>query len=213
MKFGLIDYGRGNLRSVEKALERVGASVTRIDSPEKWEALAPAAIILPGVGAFGDAMANLRERNLVTPLRDWVKADLPFFGICLGYQLLFESSEESPGVEGLSVIEGRVVRFPSSVKKVPHMGWNQVIPRRFPGNLFPASGTPYFYHVHSYYPVGLEEEHIASETEYDSIKFASGAHRGNLHAFQFHPEKSQENGRKLLQAFVDQVTRKACVPA
>jgi len=206
MNFGMIDYGRGNLRSVEKALERVGASVLRIDSPEKWNALSPAAIILPGVGAFGDAMANLRERNLVAPLRDWIKSDLPFLGICLGYQLLFDSSEESPGVEGLGVLEGTVIRFPASVKKVPHMGWNQVTPRQTPGNLFSSfSGTPYFYHVHSYHPTGLEEEHIACETEYDAIKFASGAIRGNLHAFQFHPEKSQENGRKLLQAFVNQV--------
>lgn len=202
MKVGLIDYGRGNLRSVEKALQRVGAEVVRVT--QSSELTGVDAVVLPGVGSFGDAVRNLEERGLIQPVKSWIQADKPFLGICLGYQLLFESSEESPGVKGLGVFPGAVVRFPATVGKVPHMGWNRVIPRNCPGSLFgELEPEPFFYHVHSYYPARVAESLTACTTEYGGISFSSGLIKGNLHAFQFHPEKSQENGRRLLAAFVE----------
>ncbi|MFZ5806994.1 MAG: imidazole glycerol phosphate synthase subunit HisH [Verrucomicrobiota bacterium] len=199
MKIGLIDYGRGNLRSVEKALERVGAQVQKISSQKEFQNAD--AVVLPGVGAFGDAMRNLQERELVAPILDWLKSGRPFLGICLGFQLLFESSEENPDIQGLSWLKGRVVRFPESVGKVPHIGWNEVSHQK--NGLFGALPNPaFFYHVHSYYPREVEKKWIACETEYGGVRFVSGISSGNTHAMQFHPEKSQENGRKLLEAFV-----------
>ncbi|NJK91713.1 MAG: imidazole glycerol phosphate synthase subunit HisH [Blastochloris sp.] len=201
MNVGLIDYGRGNLRSVEKALQRVGAAVTCLNDPlgiEQQDAL-----VLPGVGSFGDAMLNLQERGLVPALQEWLKSDRPFLGICLGYQLLFESGEESPGISGLGFLPGTVVRFPKNVGKVPHMGWNSVIPAGEKGRAWfqNLDAAPYFYHVHSYYPEQVAEEDVACRTEY-GFPFVSGISRGNVHAFQFHPEKSQENGLKLLSNFM-----------
>jgi imidazole glycerol-phosphate synthase subunit HisH len=199
MKIGLIDYGRGNLRSVEKALERVGAQVKKISSQQEFREID--AVVLPGVGAFGDAMRNLQERELVEPIVDWLKSEQPFLGICLGFQLLFESSEENPGIPGLAWLKGQVVRFSESVGKVPHIGWNEVSHRKT--GLFKNLSDPaFFYHVHSYYSQAVEKKWIACETEYGGVQFVSGISLGNTHAVQFHPEKSQENGRKLLEAFV-----------
>lgn len=213
---GMIDYGRGNLRSVEKALERVGAEVFHICKASDWPSDVQA-IVLPGVGAFGDAMANLEERDLVDPLRDWILAGKPFLGICLGFQLLFSGSEENPGKKGLSVLDGKVVRFPKEVGKVPHMGWNQV---RFTGEgetLMPPIGSegeaPFFYHVHSYYPQGIPSDWVACETTYGGISFASGVCRGKVAAFQFHPEKSQDNGKLLLEGFFRQMGLEAMLCA
>ncbi|MDZ4788507.1 MAG: imidazole glycerol phosphate synthase subunit HisH [Blastochloris sp.] len=200
MKLGLIDYGRGNLRSVEKALQHVGASVQRVGTAEKFAGVD--ALVLPGVGSFGDAMGNLHSRNLVAPLQKWLAQDRPFLGICLGYQLLFESGEESPGVAGLGWLKGKVVRFPDSVGKVPHIGWNTLqIPHQENSILAGLEPNPYFYHVHSYYPEMVDEAMVACRTEY-GISFVSGVSKGNIHAFQFHPEKSQDNGLKLLDNFV-----------
>lgn len=204
MKLGLIDYGRGNLRSVEKALGKSGACVQRVAKAAEFEDMD--GLVLPGVGAFGDAMKNLRQQELAEPILNWVKADRPFLGICLGYQLLFENSVESPGVEGIGFLKGPVIRFPATVGKVPHMGWNEVeIAKRDDSLLTGLSKHPYFYHVHSYYPGGVPEDWLACSTEYGGITFPSGVGKGNVHAFQFHPEKSQADGLKLLAAFVERV--------
>lgn len=200
VKIGLVDYGRGNLRSVEKALQQVGGHVERVDSPERVADFG--ALVLPGVGSFGDAMLNLKSRRLVEPLQEWLASDKPFLGICLGYQLLFEEGEESPGIPGLGWLPGKVIKFPESVGKVPHMGWNTVLPA--PGGNSALAGLgpePYFYHVHSYYPEFVAEEAVACHTTY-GLSFVSGIRRGNVQAFQFHPEKSQANGLRLLQNFV-----------
>ncbi len=203
MKIGLIDYGRGNLRSVEKALQTLGADVRRVACAK--ELVGFDSIVLPGVGAFGDAMCNLSERGLAAPVLDWLKSGKPFLGICLGYQLLFEESEESPGVAGLGWIRGKVRRFPDSVGKVPHMGWNEVGPVNEGKELFQdLPEKPYFYHVHSYYPEPEDKGLAACMTDY-GISFASGICMGNLAAFQFHPEKSQSNGLRLMGNFLKRI--------
>lgn len=201
MNVGLIDYGRGNLRSVEKALERVGARVQRIQNSDFSGV---SAIVLPGVGAFGDAMRNLGERGLVKPIKQWLNEGKPFLGICLGFQLLFERSEENPGVVGLGYLPGEVIRFPETVGKIPHMGWNEV---RWCDDRLKAElpQSAFFYHVHSYYPSSVSPEWKACETEYQDVCFTSGIGKGKVWAFQFHPEKSQENGRKLLAFFMKQL--------
>lgn len=204
MKCGLIDYGRGNLRSVEKALERAGAGVCRVEAGAPWQD--PDLLVLPGVGAFGDAMVNLQERGLVGPIQEWLAAGRPFLGICLGFQLLFSGSEESPGVPGLGWCPGRVVRFNPSAGKIPHMGWNPVEAGPASGSLGPCFGPEaYFYHVHSYYPSGVPEELVAARTDYGGA-FTSGIRKGKVMAFQFHPEKSQDQGEALLAAVMDVVS-------
>ena len=205
MKVGLIDYGRGNLASVEKALQSLSVEVQRVDSPGKFRALD--AVVLPGVGAFGDSMHNLTGRGLVPPVLEWLESGKPFLGICVGFQLLLEGSEESPGVRGLGWIKGMVRRFPDSVGKIPHMGWNEVQPVNQGIELFQnMPGSLYFYHVHSYYPEVADESLIACRTEY-GISFTSGIATGNLAAFQFHPEKSQANGLRLLGNFLAQAAQ------
>jgi len=200
MKLALIDYDRGNLRSVEKALEQIGAEVCTVERGEALQAADPDALVLPGVGAFGDAMKNLDDRGWVDPIRDWIRADRPFLGICLGYQLLFSSSEESPGVEGLGVLKGRVVRFSPGVGVIPHMGWNQVSLNGESDHPLQKAfeGSPYFYHVHSFFPEVSGPVDAECRTDYGK-PFSSGAVKGRLAAFQFHPEKSQEAGLKLLR--------------
>ena len=148
-------------------------------------------------------MINMESRGLVEPLKDWLQADRPFFGICIGYQLLFESSEESPGTPGLGILEGQVGRFPTqSNLKVPHMGWNTATPRQTETPHWKGLGTnPYFYFVHSYFPQPKDPSVIASTTDYGG-EFASAVKRGNLFATQFHPEKSQHTGLQLLKNFV-----------
>ncbi len=202
MKIGLINYGRGNLHSANKALESLGADVELLASGDRFAT--KDVLVLPGVGAFGDAMHNLAERGLVAPIRDWVKAGRPFLGICIGCQLLFDSGEESPGAQGLGLVKGRVVRFPASVGKIPHMGWNNVTPSDAGATLFDGIADGYFYHVHSYYPQVADESLVACWTTYEDVKFASGVISGNLAAVQFHPEKSQANGLRLLGNFLRQ---------
>ena len=201
---GVIDYGGGNIQSVRNALTALKADFIEVNSPQRLHDVS--ALVFPGQGAFGDSMAALHERQLVEPLREWLRADRPFFGICIGYQVLFESSEEQPGVEGLGVFPGRVVKFlPEPGVKIPHMGWNRAEivaadPRPWEG----LGAAPYFYFVHSYYPAPEDPTLVATTTEYGSIRFASGIQRGQVQATQFHPEKSQANGLKLLGNFTAQ---------
>lgn len=201
MKLGIINYGGGNLQSVRNALRCVGTEAEYVDSPQRFAGLD--ALVFPGQGAFGDSMTALRRLDLVGPLRDWIRADRPFFGICIGYQALFESSEENPGVEGLGIFKGRVVRFESLPdRKVPHMGWNRVrLPNPDSLGWDGPERNPFFYFVHSYYPVPEDPAITGGITDY-SGDFVSAIERGNLIATQFHPEKSQSAGLRLLANFV-----------
>lgn len=197
-RVGVVDYGSGNLRSVCKALEAAGASVPLIHSAAQLSTLD--AVVVPGVGSFGDCARNLRETGLWDPLKEWLRAERPYLGICLGYQLLFESSEESPGVEGLGVLAGRVVRFPSGPLKVPHMGWNTLENAR--GPLYAGlAESPAFYFVHSFYPAPADPAVVSATCAYGE-NFAASVSAGSLHATQFHPEKSQASGLALLHNFL-----------
>jgi glutamine amidotransferase len=196
----LVDYGMGNLRSVEKALARAGADV-RIVSDRK-SVLAADALVLPGVGAFGDCMANLEKIGLVEAIREFVATKRPFLGICLGFQTLFESSEEAPGVKGFALFPGTVPRFAVNGLKVPHMGWNELRIRE--GNcplLKDVVDKSYVYFVHSYYCKPKDASVICGTTDY-GIEFCSMLWAGNVFATQFHPEKSQAVGLKMLENFV-----------
>jgi len=200
----IIDYGMGNLRSVQKAFEQVGCQAVVTADP----AVATRAekLVLPGVGAFRDCMRNLTEGGFVAPIRAHIEAGKPFLGICLGLQLLFAESEEFGRHPGLGIIPGKVVRFPDGaqeggdVLKVPHMGWNRISIRR-PAPLY--HGVPdgsFVYFVHSYYVVPDEPAVIATETGYGRI-FCSSIWRDNVMATQFHPEKSQAVGLQMLRNF------------
>jgi len=195
MNVSMIDYGRGNLRSVERALESSGATVTRVEDPASFEKAAT--VILPGVGSFGDAVEGLKQRKLWEPLREWVKADRPFLGICLGYQLLWEEGEEAPGVKGLGLFSGRVGKFQGKGLKIPLIGWSQVRVQDAKRSYF-EGGDRFFYHVHSYRPEFVPAEYLICETEYGGW-FPSGVKKGKVAGFQFHPEKSQEAGISLLK--------------
>jgi len=197
-KLGVIDYGSGNLRSVCKALEAAGSTPTLVTEPSGLDGLD--AIVVPGVGAFAHCAENLRATGLWSPVREWALSGRPYLGICLGYQLLFESSEESPGVEGLGVLKGRVVRFPDAALKVPHMGWNTL--SKTSGPLYKGlSGDVSMYFVHSYYPAPADSSVVSAWSDY-GLSFAAGVSSGALHAVQFHPEKSQSAGLALLRNFL-----------
>jgi imidazole glycerol-phosphate synthase subunit HisH len=202
-KIGVVDYGGGNIQSVRNAMRACDTEFIEIESPERLEEVS--GLVFPGQGAFADSMAALHERKLVEPLRDWLRADRPFFGICIGYQVLFESSEEAPGVEGLGIFPGRVERFPASDGvKIPHMGWNTahiVSPNPAPWD--GLGNDPFFYFVHSFFPVPADPTIIATTTQYAGLEFASSIQRGQIIATQFHPEKSQANGIQLLKNFAD----------
>ena len=196
----IIDYDAGNIKSVEKALQYLGeeAVITR----DAGEILMADKVILPGVGAFGDAMEKLNRYGLVPVIHEVVEKGIPFLGICLGLQLMFESSEEAPGVEGLGLLKGKIVRIPEGDGlKVPHMGWNSL---SFPkeGRLF--AGIPensYVYFVHSYY-LQAEEDIVTATAEYGATIHAS-VEKGNVFACQFHPEKSSHTGLTILKNFVE----------
>ena len=160
--------------------------------------------MLPGVGSFGDCMAQLRDRRLLSLVRDWLAAGKPYLGICFGYQILFDSSEESPGVAGLGMVRGHVRRFRQTPGlKIPHMGWNSAIPRHPDSPLWSGlGGEPYFYYVHSYFPVPEDAAVIAAETGYGDDSFAAAIEMPNLFACQFHPEKSQDAGLRLIRNFL-----------
>jgi glutamine amidotransferase len=195
----IIDYGMGNLRSVQKGLERVGfaAEVTR--DPERITAAV--GVVLPGVGAFGACMGNLRGYGLVETVRHVITRGTPFLGICLGMQLLFEESEEFGPVPGLGIFPGRVVRFPESeMLKVPHMGWNQIRKHQDAPHLQGIEDGAFVYFVHSYYVVPDDPSLTATSTEY-GFEFASAVARDNVFATQYHPEKSQRVGLQILANF------------
>jgi imidazole glycerol-phosphate synthase subunit HisH len=197
----IIDYEMGNLRSVQKAFERVGHTATVTSDPA---VLADAEkIVLPGVGAFRDAIAALQERKLVEPIHQAIASGKPFLGICLGLQLLFDKSYEDGEYEGLGVIPGEVLRFKVPAEfKVPHMGWNQLTFRQRPAIFAGVDEGEYFYFVHSYYVAPSDQSMIATETDY-SRPFCSSVSRDNLFAVQFHPEKSQAAGLRLLKNFAE----------
>lgn len=199
----IIDYGMGNLRSVEKAFAYLGHEAVVSDDPGLMREAAGA--VLPGVGSFGDAMRELDQRGFINPVRDMVREGRPLLGICLGYQLLFESSQEAPGMKGLSVLAGKAVRFPAGVK-VPHMGWNDARIRKAHPILAGVGDGSFFYFVHSYYVMLDDQEDALTTTEY-GVTFASGAARDNLVAFQFHPEKSSKTGLRILDNFAGMCTR------
>lgn len=203
----IVDYGMGNLRSVQKAFERLGwpAVVTR--EPREIER-APG-VVLPGVGAFGACMRNLEAYGLVEPVRRVLGAARPFLGICLGMQLLFEDSEEFGPVAGLGVLPGRVRRFPADPeRKVPHMGWNQLEIRRPHPALEGITDGAYVYFVHSYFVEADDVRDVATTTAY-GVDFVSAVARDHLVASQFHPEKSQRIGLRLLDNFVRNVVVRA----
>lgn len=196
----IIDYDAGNLRSVEKALVSLGEKpvITR----DRKVILGADKVILPGVGAFGDAMGRLHQYGLVEAIRETAAQGTPFLGICLGLQLIFESSEESPGVEGLGLLSGKVLRIPDCPGlKIPHMGWNSLDIR--PGaSLFQGiENGAYVYFVHSYYLKAGEESVVAASTEYSTHIHAS-VEKGNVFACQFHPEKSGAVGLQILKNFI-----------
>ena len=194
----IIDYGAGNLQSVEKALRHLGCQCQITADP--GELAAAQAAVLPGVGAFGDAMGQLRARGLEEPIRQFVSSGKPFLGICLGLQILFEESEESPGVKGLGLLRGRVLRLPKeSGLKIPHIGWNSLSVGKRGGLFAGVEGEPYVYFVHSYY-LRAEEDVVTATAEYGTTIHAA-VQKGNLLACQFHPEKSGQVGLSLLENF------------
>ncbi|HEY1600249.1 MAG TPA: imidazole glycerol phosphate synthase subunit HisH [Pirellulales bacterium] len=195
----IIDYGMGNLRSVQKGFEKVGHAATITSDPE--QILSADRVILPGVGAFEDAMHELRARGLVEPVRQAAASGRPFLGICLGLQLLFDVSYEGGRHEGLGILAGEVVLFtPPAGYKVPHMGWNQLAVRRPTPILEGLSDSPYMYFVHSYYAVPQDRTVVAAEANYPE-PFAAVVWRDNVFATQFHPEKSQHEGLQILRNF------------
>lgn len=202
-RVGIIDYGMGNLRSVEKGLERAGVETALCSDSSELAGFD--GLVLPGVGAFGDAMANLKRRGLDSALLDFISSGRPMLGICLGLQLLFDRSDEHGAFEGLGVIPGRVVRLPAGVK-VPHMGWNVLVPRGdqplFEG-IAPGSR---FYFVHSYYCEPDDVRHTIGTTDY-GLEFTCAAARENVWGVQFHPEKSSTLGLRLLENFGRMVDR------
>lgn len=195
----IVDYGMGNLRSVQKAFEKVGSQAVISSQPE--EIAQATKLVLPGVGAFRDAIQALKDQSLVEPILEQIHSGKPFLGICLGLQLLFETSYEDGEYAGLGVIPGKVVRFQDQPDlKIPHMGWNQI---ESTGPHPILAGIPeqeYFYFVHSYYVAPEEESVVAAYTDY-GCRFASMVARDNIVAAQFHPEKSQSAGLKLLENF------------
>lgn len=195
----IVDYGMGNLRSVQKGFERIGSNalvsrdIKDIESADK--------LVLPGVGAFPECMKNLTHLGLVRPILDFLGSGKPFLGICLGLQLLFDESEEFGLNEGLKVIPGKVKAFSRGMGlKIPHMGWNQVIFKKDVPIFEGIANGSFFYFVHSYFVEPALKSDIATETEY-GVTFTSSIARNNIFALQFHPEKSQENGLKVLRNF------------
>jgi glutamine amidotransferase len=200
-EIAIIDYQMGNLRSVQKGFDKVGHQAVITSDPA--EIRAAKKVVLPGVGAFGDAIAELRRRELVTPIRESIESGKPFLGICLGLQLLFDVGFEGGRFEGLGVLRGKVVRFDLQPPlKVPHMGWNQGRFKLRPRVLNGLADGTYFYFVHSYYVVPEDRSIVAIETEYGH-PFCAAIARDNLFATQFHPEKSQADGLKILKNFAE----------
>lgn len=196
----IIDYGAGNLMSVKKALDHIGAESEITMDKEKIKSATH--VVLPGVGSFGDAMESMRSRGLIDTVKEAALSGKPFLGICLGLQLLFESSDESVGVRGLSLLNGKISSIPKDMGlKVPHMGWNSVCVKQHGGIFKDIPDESYFYFVHSYYLNSADEADVAATAEY-GVEIECAVQRGNLCAVQFHPEKSGDIGLKLLRNFL-----------
>lgn len=195
----VIDYGAGNIESVIKAFRYIGSDACLTKDPA--QIAAADAVVLPGVGAFGDAMGALRESGLIPSILDALNSGKPFLGICLGLQLLFEESEEAPGVPGLGVLPGKIVRIPAGEGlKIPHIGWNSLTIRQ-EGTLFRSLGAePYVYFVHSYYLQAQNRADVTATAEY-GVSIDAAVQKKNLCAVQFHPEKSGETGLQMLRNF------------
>lgn len=197
----VIDYGAGNIQSVMKALKHIGCDCLLTKDPQVINNAQGA--ILPGVGSFGDCMDNIEKTNLVETVKTYAASGKPFMGICLGLQLLFPESEESPGVKGLSLLKGTITKIPGGEGiKVPHMGWNNLNIRKNDGLFKGITGSPYVYFVHSYY-LTAEDRNIVSADTYYSTEIHAAVQLGNIHATQFHPEKSGDVGLKILKNFAD----------
>ena len=196
----ILDYDAGNIKSVEKAIQYLGE--TAVVTRDRETILSADGVILPGVGAFGDAMGKLESYGLIPVIKECVAQNKPFLGICLGLQLLFERSEESPGVEGLGILKGEIVRLPAdSGLKIPHIGWNNL---KFPkkGRLFEGvAEDSYVYFVHSYYLKAKDPEIVTATADYGATIHAS-VEQGNVFACQYHPEKSSAVGLKMLENFI-----------
>lgn len=201
----IANYGMGNIRSVFKAFEHIGADVKITNAPS--EIKDASALIVPGVGAFGDCIKNLKENGLFEAIKDFIVTKKPFLGLCLGLHILFENSEEAPDIKGLGIFKGTVKKFPKSLNlKIPHMGWNEIkinkSNKSISNGIF--NGIPdnsYTYFVHSYYVEPQDKSIIATETEY-GLNFCSSITKDNVIATQFHPEKSQEIGLNILRNFI-----------
>jgi len=214
-KIGVIDYGAGNLRSVCNALTFLGIESRLVRSGSDIDGLER--LIFPGVGAFGDCAAAVDRQDLRAPLSDWLQADRPFFGICVGYQVLFADSEESPGQRGLEFFDGSVKKFSFAEAgqhaglKVPHMGWNRIALKNPGLPLWQGLPTdPHVYYVHSYYPEPADTSLISATTDYGG-PFAAAIQSGNITATQFHPERSQSVGLRLLRNFLEAETPSTAV--
>ena len=196
----IIDYGAGNLHSVKNALDFLGAD--NIVTGNKEEILSADKVILPGVGAFGDAMKCLEERGLVETVKAVAENGKPFLGICLGLHLLFEESEESPNVKGLGIFKGKIVKIPDNRSlKIPHMGWNNIRITKDSKILKNIGNEPYVYFVHSYYVEAEDESVVSAYTEYGQ-RLDIAVEQGNVFATQFHPEKSGDTGMEILKNFI-----------
>lgn len=198
----IIDYGMGNLRSVQKAFEKIGSPARITSDPER--VMAADKVVLPGVGAFPACMQNLEKLHLIEPIREVIRLGKPFLGICMGLQVLFDEGEEFGRHEGLGIIPGKVVRFKLPKRyKIPHMGWNRIRKKRRLPLLSEIEDNSYFYFVHSYHVVPRDPEVIVTTTDYGKDFVSSIARGDNLFACQFHPEKSQGLGLKVLRAFAN----------
>ncbi len=198
----IVDYGAGNLRSVQNTLKHVGAETKTVSKPSELDGADK--IVLPGVGAFGAGMAALRESGFVEPIIQAVKTGIPLLGICLGMQYLFEASEEMGIHQGLGLLPGRVVKFPPNGPLVPHIGWNQLHIRQQNPLLRGVNEGDYAYFVHSYYVEASDPNDILASTDY-GLNYASVVGRGNIFGIQCHPEKSQHVGQRILRNFVEDI--------
>ena len=200
----IIDYGAGNIQSVYKALKFIGADC-KVTS-DKDEILNADGAILPGVGSFGDAMDTMTKRGIKNTIIEYTKSGKPFLGICLGLQLLFPESEETPGVKGLDIFKGTITKIPNQNRtlKIPHMGWNNISIKQKNGIFKGIEGEPYVYFVHSFYLKAQDKDIVAATTQY-GVEIDAAVQKGNIIATQFHPEKSGEVGLKMLKNFVEMV--------